>query len=92
MRLREHSGALPEGHAKRTNHFAYLKGVGALTITSEAADRIVVERYVEHYRRLALEPVASFSTSQLVGHALETVAFDSGSEEKGVMTACAPSS
>ena len=83
MRLREHAGALPEGHAERTNHFAYLKGVGALTITSEAADRIVVERYVQHYRRLALEPVASFSTSQLVGHALEMGSYLIRVQKKG---------
>ena len=71
MRLREHAGALPEGHNERTNHFAYLKGVGALTITSEMAKKITIERYVQHYRRLALMPVASFTSSQLVGHALE---------------------
>ena len=47
------NAALPEGHADRAGHSAYLKGDGALTlVTDPPGAEVLLHRYVLHNRRL----------------------------------------
>ena len=56
--LRQHTAALPLGHADRTRHNAYLAGSGRVTlVTDPAGADVELHRYVERHRRYHLEPV-----------------------------------
>ena len=51
--LRRHVAALPEDHADRLHHHAYLKGNGALTlVTDPPGAEVMLHRYVVRNRRL----------------------------------------
>ena len=52
-RLRLHLGSLPEDHAERADHLAYLQGDGALTlVTDPPGAEVLLYRYRLHNRRL----------------------------------------
>ncbi len=53
VRLLEHAEFLPWEHPDRSGHFAYLKGVGALTLTTQVPDvEVLLEKYEQKNRRL----------------------------------------
>ncbi len=64
--FRHHLAALPEGHADRAGHLAYLKGDGALTLlTDPPGAEVRLHRYVLHNRRLVPRFERSLGTTPL---------------------------
>jgi serine/threonine-protein kinase len=62
--FRQHLAALPEGHADRTGHIAYLQGDGALTlVTDPPGAEVRLHRYVLHNRRLVARFERSLGTT-----------------------------
>ncbi|HCH67023.1 MAG: protein kinase [Deltaproteobacteria bacterium] len=64
--LRHHVVALPEGHTERTDHLAYLRGHGALTLTTDPPGaEVLLHRYELQNRRLVPHFVRSLGTTPL---------------------------
>ncbi|MEC7949637.1 MAG: SUMF1/EgtB/PvdO family nonheme iron enzyme, partial [Myxococcota bacterium] len=64
--FRQHLAALPEGHADRAGHIAYLQGDGALTlVTDPPGAEVLLHRYVLHNRRLVARFERSLGTTPL---------------------------
>ncbi|MEC7984454.1 MAG: protein kinase [Myxococcota bacterium] len=55
-KLRVHVNALPDGHPRKESHFAYLRGTGALSITTDPEGvEVLLHRYDIVNRRLKAE-------------------------------------
>jgi serine/threonine-protein kinase len=66
IRFRQHLAALPEDHADRAGHVAYLKGDGALTlVTDPPGAEVLLHRYVPYNRRLVARFERSLGTTPL---------------------------
>ena len=53
VRLREHASALSEANPERLSHFAYLEGIGSVSVRTDVEGvEVSLDRYVEHHRRL----------------------------------------
>ncbi len=66
--LREHAGALPEGHEVRIQCAAYLKGDGALSlVTDPPGAEVLLHRFVLHNRRLVPKFERSLGRTPLRG-------------------------
>ncbi len=66
VRLREHYEALPDHHPTRRSTATYLKGVGALTLLTDAPDaEVVLYRHELRHRRLVEVPVGSLGRTPL---------------------------
>ena len=64
--FRQHLSALPEAHADRADHAAYLRGVGALSlVTDPPGAEVLLHRYVMHNRRLEARFERSLGTTPL---------------------------
>ena len=77
LRLVEHTESLPAEHPDRADHFAYLKGDGALSLlTSEPGAEVLLEKYVVHNRRLVAESVKMWT----MGSVLDVEVHDASGE------------
>ena len=72
LKLREHAAALPERQPVRQDHFTYLRGLGALSITASEADaEFLLERYEPVHRRQVATFVRSLGVGPIVRCELE---------------------
>lgn len=66
--FRQHLAALPDDHADRPGHAAYLKGDGALTLLSDPPGaEVLLYRYELHHRRLVPRLERSLGRTPLQG-------------------------
>jgi serine/threonine protein kinase/formylglycine-generating enzyme required for sulfatase activity len=64
--FRQHLTALPDNHADRPGHLAWLSGDGALTlVTDPPGAEVLLHRYVPHNRRLVTRFERSLGTTPL---------------------------
>ena len=71
VKLRDHASSLPDRHPHQIKHFTYLKGIGAVSLTTKVDDvEVLLEEYVPHHRRLIPKMVANLGKSPIVSHHL----------------------
>ena len=66
LRLREHASLLPVDNADRIAHFAYLKGDGTVSMSTDVTGaEIRLEKYTQKGRRLVPKPIRSLGATPL---------------------------
>ena len=76
IKLQHHALSLPEEDPVRQAQLHYLKGTGALSLTTDTDDvEVILEQYVSHRRRLIPKPIANLGRAPIIKYPLEMGAY-----------------
>jgi eukaryotic-like serine/threonine-protein kinase len=72
IRLKKHAEGLPENHPERIQFLAYLKGTGAVSLTTDTDGvEVTLEKFIPHHRRVIPQEIKKMGTAPFVSYSLE---------------------